>query len=278
MRRLTAAAAAGLVSGRIRRQRWRGPSARAWRRGLAVVAAAAVVAGGWSLTAAHGGAEGAWRVLTTRAGLAVEEVLVTGRHNAEVPALLGAVGVSRGDSLLAIDPAAVRDRVEALAWVRTARVARRLPDTLVLHVEERRPMALWQHEQRLVLIDAEGVVLAADGLERFAHLPHVVGADADVEAQAFLALLTVTPAVAGRVAAAVRVGERRWDLRLDNGVTVRLPAVGAADALVRLAALQRREDVFDRDVVAIDLRLPDRLYIEMTPAGAERRRLPEEST
>jgi cell division protein FtsQ len=273
-RRMAAASTGARRRPRLRRR----PDRRVVRWSLAAVVGLALGLAATGQAREHGGALAAWHALTGRAGFEVAEVLVTGRHHTEPAALLEALRVTRGDPLFRLDPEAARRRIEALPWIAEARVERRLPDTLLVHVVERRPMALWQHDRRLRLIDAEGVVLSERDLARFAHLPHVVGADAHRHAHGFLALLAAHPTVFARVGAAIRVGDRRWDLRLDNGVTVRLPQGGTAEALVLLARLQAEEAVFDRDVLSIDMRLPDRLFIRTTPAARERRILPEEST
>lgn len=251
--------------------------------GIAVAVLAVLATAGWAwssgrvhaaVQAVGDGAVG----LTVRLGLRVEEVLVEGRDRTPPDELLAALEVGRGDPILAVDLQAARQDLEALPWVADARVIRRLPDTLLVEVAERRPMAVWQLEQRLRLIDADGVVLAENGLEAFDHLPLVVGADAPDHATQFLAQVAETQALAGRVQAAVRVGARRWDLRLANGVTVQLPEDGVAAALAKLARLQDEAAVLDRDVVVIDMRLPDRAFIRVSPLAHERWQLPEEST
>jgi cell division protein FtsQ len=210
-------------------------------------------------------------------GLTVDEILVEGRVRTDSDDLREALGAERGTPILAFDPDAGRAAVLALPWVRSASVERRLPSTIFVHLEERQPLALWQNDHRLRLIDRDGVVLAERGLDRFATLPMVVGPDAHIEAAALLRLLAAEPAVASRVSAAVRIGGRRWDLKLDNGIAVRLPEEGTGDAL-RLLAAAAGEGLLERDILAIDLRMEDRLVVQITPLAAERRTLPEKSS
>lgn len=139
-------------------------------------------------------------------------------------------------------------------------------------------MALWQHEQKLRVIDQDGHVLTEEGLAAYAHLPMVVGPDAPQHAQDFLAMIASRPAIAEQVEAAVRVGGRRWDLHMKNGVDIRLPEEGVAEALDQLAEMTAASALLERDIIAIDLRLSDRLVIQTSPFAAERRRLPEENT
>ncbi len=165
-----------------------------------------------------------------------------------------------------VDPHAAKARLEKLNWVRAAMVERRLPDTIYLRLSEREPMALWQAEGRLALIDREGVVITRAHLGRWRNLPMVVGSDAAAGAEAIIEIVSHRPAVAEAVSAMVRVSGRRWDLRLKGGVIAQLPEDGAARAVAQLAELIARDRILERDIVAIDLRLPDRLVVR-TKAG-----------
>ncbi len=207
--------------------------------------------------------------LSAEAGLVVEEVLVEGRGRTARGSLLAALEVGRGDPILAFDPGAARRRLEALPWVRNAKVERRLPSVIYLHLEERRPLAVWQLEGRLAVIDETGETIAGARPEDFAHLTLVVGPDAPAHSAVLLEMLDGEPDLKRRVSAAVRVGGRRWNLRLDGAIKVRLPESGAAEAWARLARIERRHGVLDRDVATIDLRMPDRLVVR-TLSGAIR--------
>jgi cell division protein FtsQ len=198
-------------------------------------------------------------------GFAVADVRVEGRERTSRDAILRAVGVERGSPILAVSPAEARASLERLAWVRAASVERFLPDTLHIRIVERMPLALWQNQRKLHLIDREGVVVTADRLERFPGLLVVVGEDAPAHAASLIEMLGQEPQLAKRVAAAVRVGQRRWNLRFDNGIDVQLPEEDAATAWTQLAKAERAHRVLARDVELIDLRLPDRLVVRTVP-------------
>ena len=216
--------------------------------------------------------------MTVDAGLGVRNVLVTGRERTPGADILAALDVDTGAPILAFDPEAARDAVAALPWVRNVVIERRFPDTIYLRLEERRPLALWQSDRSMRVIDADGVVLTENGLEDYAALPLVVGLGAPDHAGPLLEKLAARPAIAERVEAAILVSERRWDLRLDNGVNVRLPEKGIDEALLRLSEIEANNGLLDRDIVSIDLRIGDRLVVQTTPGASQRRRLPEEDT
>ncbi len=207
----------------------------------------------------------AWLETTAEAGLAVDEVLLVGRNRTSKPALLASIGVERGTPIFAIDPQATKERIEALPWVATAMVERRLPNVLLIEIAERRPLALWQHRGRKVVIDQDGEVISAAAPDRFADLPLVVGEGAPAHTATLLSVLAREPQLQPLVVAAIRVGERRWNLRLHGDIDVRLPEEDVAEAWTELARLQREHGLLQREILAIDLRLSDRMVLRMAP-------------
>ncbi len=198
-------------------------------------------------------------------GFAVEDVLVSGRQRTTQQSILKTLGLARGIPILAVDPEAGRQRLEALPWVANATIERRLPNIIRIGLVERRPMALWQHKGEVKVIDTEGKVIPKAVPGRFAMLPLVVGEDAPAHTADLLAMLSTEPSLRPLVTAAVRVSGRRWNLKLKGGIDVRLPEVEAARAWAELARMEREHRVLAREVVAIDLRLSDRLILRMAP-------------
>jgi len=198
------------------------------------------------------------------ANLRVDHVRIEGRILTPEPLLRAALGVAVGDKLLGFSLEAARARIEGLTWVQHATVERHLPGTVVVQVTERRPFAVWQNSGRFVLIDRAGQVVAEQDPVKdaaFTVLPLVVGAGAPENAAALLDQLAAQPGLKSRVVAAIRVGERRWNLRLNNGADVLLPEGQEAAAMARLMELQGSQALLDRPLQTLDLRLPDRLVV-----------------
>lgn len=194
-------------------------------------------------------------------GLTVKEVLLEGRIHAPRAVVLKALGLKVGDPIMGFDLAMVRDRIEALPWIQSAAVERRLPGVVRVRIVEREPIALWQRKGVLSLVGRDGVPITNRKLGRFRDLLVIVGKDAPRHATNLLVLLASEPALRKRVRAAVRVGARRWNLRLDNGIDVWLPEDEVAAAWARLAELDRRHGLLGNDIDTIDLRIPDRLIV-----------------
>lgn len=196
-------------------------------------------------------------------GFRVRAVHIEGRERTDADDLSAAIGADEGDALMKMDLQAIRERVEKLGWVSNARVSRNWPDTLFVQIKERKPFAIWQYREQHRLIDRAGTVIPGTAVGPFGHLPQVVGAGANVHASEFLSLLDARPILQGRVRAASRIGERRWNLIMDGGVTVRLPEGREAEALDELIALEKEHNILARGVSMIDMRFTDRLIVRL---------------
>ena len=204
--------------------------------------------------------------LTGRLGLTVTDIQVDGRSTTDTATILAALDAHAGSPILAVSPARAKQQLEGLPWVRSAAIERRLPGTLYVHLVERRPLAVWQHDGgKLDLIDRDGAVIPVTDLSRFAKLPSVIGDDqARRGAAQLIDLLASEPELAARVSALTMVGDRRWNVRIDNAIDVLLPEDDMASAWSKLAQLERANRILQRDVEAIDMRLPDRLVMRVT--------------
>ncbi len=190
------------------------------------------------------------------------DVTVEGREYVEPGAVLAALHVRTGDSLLGIDLNAARKRLEAIDWVSSATVERRLPDTLYVTLEERRAVAIWQNGGEYTLIDTNGRTVRANRMPPgYEQLLLLGGAGAPERVGELLLLLAWEPAIAKQLRAAVWVGQRRWNLVLANGTEIWLPEEDAMAALQRAAKLDGTYRLLSREFGVVDLRLPDKLYL-----------------
>lgn len=224
---------------------------------------------GWlprELTTAHESALGT----TAQLGLSLQTVEVHGRGETRQADILGALGAARGAPLLGLDIDAMRERLTALPWIVSAEIERRYPDRLVVTVKEADPLALWQRNQKLFLVSRAGKVIETADLGKYSKLLVIVGDSAPERAEALFDLLAEQPDLRKRVTAAVFVGKRRWNLRLDNGIDVKLPEENPAAAWSRLADLQKQYGLLEKDVRIIDLRLSDQVVLRRAyPANPE---------
>ncbi len=201
-------------------------------------------------------------------GFGVKRVVVEGQKNATDFAITTALGAGPETFMLAFDTDAAKDRLEAVPWIRHARVMRLLPSTLQVEIEERDPYAIWQNKRQTFVVDSEGVVLAPALPQAFPELPLVVGEGAGKHAAALYQTLAPYKDLRRRMLAALRVGDRRWTLKLRTGTEIMLPDGNIEMALDALEKLERERGVFQQDIAAIDMRLHDRITLRLRETTA----------
>jgi cell division protein FtsQ len=211
------------------------------------------------------------QAVTARLGFAVDNVKISGYRETSEIDILDRIGLDGWTSLIGLDADAARKNVASLPWIETASVRKVYPDTIEVIVTERTPFALWQHGNQVSVIEASGNVIAPFSNGRHAMLPLVIGLGAKERAAGFINRVKAHPALAARVKGYIRVAERRWDLRLENGVTVKLPENGEETAIAELLAMDAENGILSRDIETVDLRFPDRVVVQLSPQAAERR-------
>jgi cell division protein FtsQ len=205
------------------------------------------------------------------AGMRIASVSLSGQRQVSREEIFAAAGVTENSSLLFLDVLEARTKLEAIPWIAEATVRKLYPDRLQITVTEREAFALWQRQGKVHVIAADGTVLSAKLEPRLASLPFVVGEGAATRARDFLAILDRQPAIRDSVRAAILVAERRWNLRMKNGMDVRLPERDIERALDTLARLNAEKSLLTRDIVAVDLRLADRITVRLSDAAAQAR-------
>lgn len=209
--------------------------------------------------------------MANSAGFRITSVVINGRKQLSQDEILAIGGVSGRSSLLFLDADDVRDKLKANPWIADATVLKLYPGQLMIEITERKAFALWQEAGRLSVIADDGALLEPYVSRRFLSLPLVVGKGAETQARDFLALLARYPQVNAMTKAAIYVGERRWNLRLKDGLDVRLPEQDVGNALAALSKLDKDDRLFSKDIVAIDMRLPDRLVVQLSDDAAKAR-------
>jgi cell division protein FtsQ len=281
-RRVRSRASFNFGRGRLMRtlRRWLGP-VDTWRlpRGVGIAAAVAFVLA----SAGYGTVRGGHVVELTDelrdirdsmaniAGFRIASIALAGESRLTREDILTAAGITGRSSLLFLDAADARARLKANPWIAEATVLKLYPGRLHIAVTERDAFALWQRDGKVEVIAGDGAVIEPFAGGRFAELPLVVGAGAAAGAKDFLTLLDKYPLVRGQLHAAVMVAERRWNVMLKNGIEVKLPEADAGQALDALVKLDHDNKILSRDIAAIDLRLPDRVTVQLSDEAATAR-------
>ncbi len=245
---------------------------------MAVWTAAAVVGAAAILAMAVGGAHSVGRSvggIGDRLGIAVgfrlNKLTIKGGDALSAPAIAQAAGLNPGDAILGVDLDRLRERVEGVGWVKSAKVQRLLPDTIVVAVKPRTLLAVWQHGDAANVVDADGAVIPEAEAGGFPQLPLIVGEGANEAAAAILPLITARPRLMARIDAFQRIDARRWRLSLKDGGVIDLPAKDEDGALIRFDQLDARLHCLDLGFERIDLRDPASTEVRMkgaSPAAA----------
>ncbi|MCB1475467.1 MAG: FtsQ-type POTRA domain-containing protein [Rhodobiaceae bacterium] len=200
------------------------------------------------------------------AGLKISSIRISGHRMLGEETIVDTLWLPLNGSLLFFNAGAARERLLAIPLVADASVQKLYPDTLAVTITERTPYARWQHDGERVMIDREGVPIGGDADRLAGNLPLVVGKGAAEHAGDLLEKLAAYPAISVRLFAAIRVADRRWNLKLDNGVDIKLPEKNFGEALALLDQLDNRDGLMQRDVLAVDFRLPDRVTVSLSDA------------
>ncbi len=239
---------------------------RVTRKGFALAALTLAMITGVGAFFSNGGDDAVMARLAPSLGIAIKEFDISGNREVSEIEIARLVASGEANSILEFNVKKARETLKRHPWISDARVSRVYPDRLVIEVTERKPFALWQSEDGLKIIDREGLVLASyDGRDEA--LPLLVGKGAEINAAGFVDLMAKYPAIASLAKAYVKVGERRWDIELENGTTILLPEQNVDRELARLVSLDRDQELFARDIDRIDLRLEDRLVLRVSPAA-----------
>ena len=205
------------------------------------------------------------------AGLQATKLVVNGNVYLEAKDVGSEFANQLGGSMFYFDVTKAREQLLENPWVEQATIRKVYPDTIVVDVMEKTPLALWKLEEAVNLISANGTIISRAN-QSHAVLPQVVGDGANQAAPEFLQMMAHYPDLASRSKAYVRVGERRWNLVMRDGARVLLPEQGWQQALQRLEDMQKTHSILDRELLQLDMRLPDRMAIKLDPASAEARR------
>ena len=210
-------------------------------------------------------------VVARSVGLGVERVTISGLAELDEIEVLHTAGITPRGSLAFLDVAETRRLLEAQPLIREATVRKLYPGELSIELREREAFALWQLDGEVSIISSDGTVIDKMRDGRFAHLPLVVGPGANKRVREYVVLLGEAGTLRSRIRGATLVSERRWTLKLDNGLDVRLPQDNADEAVRKLERLAREQKLLDKDILAIDMRQPDRVTVRLSEEAASAR-------
>jgi cell division protein FtsQ len=253
--------------------------ALARRRGIASIMAIALVGGAIAAGAVRGGqydlfvAEfGTIPDLAARAlGMPIEGVTISGAKELSEDEIFAATGITTRDSLPFLDAAQVRERVKEIPMVREASVRKLYPSRLLIEVEERAPYALWQVNGQVQVISADGMAIDQLVDDRLSHMAFVVGEDANLRVPEYLKILENAGDLREQIRAGVLIAGRRWNIKLESGLEIKLPEREPEKVFANFARHAREMRILDKDLLSVDLRIADRMVVRLSAEAAAAR-------
>lgn len=224
----------------------------------------------------HSGDYTKLRIETTRAldatqkstGLVLQNILLDGHTYTPKEKIISAITgkeeegkIYIGYPILDIDLWQIKANLEKLTWIESASVTRQLPSTLSISVVERQPMALWQDNNKVSLIDRGGKVINETNLEKFSNLIILVGSNVPYHAGHFLKFISSTPDITKMISSGVLVNGRRWNVNLKSGILIKLPEDNPETAWNFLTKKQLESKILESNVKIIDLRIEKKMFV-----------------
>lgn len=200
--------------------------------------------------------------ISAKHGFVFEHLITAGQKNIPMQDIMEAIGTDEGVPIYSLNIDDIKARMDESPWVKVSLVERRLPNTLYIAIVENVPIAIWQSEQKLYLIDENGNSITSKNIENFGDLIHVVGKSANVYARSLLEDLNKHSNLAKKVISAVMQGQRRWDLNLEQKINVKMPDKAFDEAYEYLNSLNKQDKLFNQNYKTIDLRDPSKYYLE----------------
>lgn len=201
--------------------------------------------------------------ITRSAGYEVKNIPVDGIHHTDADALLAVINIKSGDPIFRFKPKEAKEQIERIGWVRSAHVERRLPDTIYIKLDEREPIALWEDNGQVYVIDSEGVQLTQNNLNAFKDLVMVRGAGAEKAVPKLMEKLSAHQEIISKIDYAQRIDDRRWDIVMHGGMRLKLPESGVVAALENVVQSERETGLLSKDnIVEIDARYKERLIVK----------------
>lgn len=201
----------------------------------------------------------------------LDQINISGLKQLRISEVLLAAEISPKGSLPTLDVAEAKNRLERLPLIKSASLRKLYPNKVVITLVEREPYAIWQNNGELYVISKDGTIIDLMQDVRFLNLPFVAGEYANKNTQSYINILESSGSLRKRIIAGSMIGGRRWNLKMDNGIQIQLPELGAGETLKRFALLEEKQKILEKDILIVDLRLPDRIVIRLSEEAAAAR-------
>lgn len=194
--------------------------------------------------------------------LTLENVYLEGQNYTDLDQIMNKLDLKVGQNILSFSVSNIQKQLLEINWIKYAIVERNLPNTLFIGIIEKNPIALWQHNNQFNLIDEDGEVITNANIERFSNYIIIIGQDAPKYIQSLLCIISKDQKLFKNISHAIRIGDRRWDIKFHNNIVVKLPEENFESAWNYIVDLHNKQNLFGKNISTIDLRIASKMYIK----------------
>lgn len=195
-------------------------------------------------------------------GFVLQNVFLEGQDYTSSQDILKALGIKIGDPILLISVKEIKNNLEKLEWIKVAVVDREFPGNIYIGISERVPIGIGQYNKKLFLFDKEGKMINQKDLTPFLHLPVVISEDLGLYINNLYNIIRKDEALFKKITSVIRVSERRWNIRFQGDMEVKLPEYKIEETWNKLITLNKNNQLFNENILSIDLRVPSKIFVE----------------
>lgn len=199
---------------------------------------------------------------TNDIGFTVNKLTIEGRKHTNNKKISEALQIKYRDPIFSISLERAKTKLESIEWIKYAIVERNLPNNIHISIIEHTPIALGQKDHKLYIIDEEGNIIKENNLAEFSTLPIIIGEGAEIYANSLIKTLKENLSLYKRINSIIRISERRWNIRFDNDLEVKLPEDNYKLAWKKVIKMYNNKELFLPANSSIDLRVSNKIYVE----------------
>ena len=194
----------------------------------------------------------------------IKNVIIEGSEKSNISEIENNVTEFKGN-LIGLNFNSIKEIVESSEWVKRASIKKVLPSTLKINVTENDPYAIYFQEGKSFLIDLDGSIITEINLNNYEDdLLFVRGENSPELLEQLIRDISIAfPNLTQTLEEVEFIEKRRWNLKLNNKLLVKLPDENIQQSLKNLKQLFEEQEVMESNIIEIDLRIQGRAALKV---------------
>lgn len=202
----------------------------------------------------------------------IKEVAIIGDTHLGNTQIINILNINKQTSLYNFNAKEARNKLILLPWVNSVEVEKKYPSKLEIFIKERKPYAVYSHNNNFDLIDDKGIFMGE--VNSNLNLPVVEGVPNAYEAFNFLQNLRKIPFLFSKLKSSVCFANNRWNIILKDNICIKLSSEQTFENLNKLIEHGVLQKLLKTNVKTIDLRNIEAIAVilnkpDKTIAGAQ---------